>query len=62
MLSRHGARYPTLHHGAIQLAERILNFTSKSDSKPAFSDELLFLNDWDYLLGNEILVPIGKQE
>ena len=62
MLSRHGSRYPTVGAGAQLLAEKIQAYTNGSEGDVTFSGELAFLNDWEYLLGNEILVPVGKQE
>lgn len=55
MLHRHGARYPT---GLYNTVPKLLNNTSKWEAK----GQLAFLNDWDYKLGEQILVPIGKQE
>ena len=62
MLSRHGARYPTTGAGAELLAEKIQAYTNGTLGDITFSGELSFLNSWKYLLGNEILVPVGKQE
>ncbi|KAF2860705.1 phosphoglycerate mutase-like protein [Piedraia hortae CBS 480.64] len=56
MLSRHGSRYPTSDSGALVLAEKIGNHTSK------FTGELEFLNSWKSKLGADILVPVGKEE
>ncbi|KAF2761771.1 phosphoglycerate mutase-like protein [Pseudovirgaria hyperparasitica] len=58
MLSRHGARYPTLGSAAFAFADKVKNLTGTFEAK----DELKFLNDWIFTLGYEILVPIGKQE
>ena len=62
MLSRHGSRYPTTGAGAELLAEKIQNYTNGTLGDITFKGELSFLNSWKYLLGNEILVPVGKQE
>ena len=62
MLSRHGSRYPTTGAGAELLAEKIQNYTNGTLGDITFTGELSFLNTWTYLLGNEILVPVGKQE
>jgi hypothetical protein len=62
MLSRHGSRYPTVGAGAQLLAEKIQNYTNGTLGDVTFTGELSFLNSWKYLLGNEILVPVGKQE
>lgn len=61
MLSRHGARYPTLGSGAPLLGEKIMNFTA-AGVEGEFEGSLAFLNRWIYRLGAEILVPVGKQE
>ncbi|TIA19408.1 phosphoglycerate mutase-like protein [Aureobasidium pullulans] len=58
MLSRHGSRYPTTGSGAFKFGQKHKNMTG--DVK--YTGELSFLNDWNYQLGAEILVPIGKQE
>ena len=62
MLSRHGSRYPTTGAGATLLAAKIQNFTNGTLGTVTFEGELSFLNTWKYFLGNEILVPVGKQE
>lgn len=62
MLSRHGSRYPTVGAGAQLLAEKIQNYTNGTLGDITFTGELSFINTWKYLLGNEILVPVGKQE
>jgi hypothetical protein len=58
MLSRHGARYPTLDANVQAFAARIGNATSSLKAHGA----LAFLNSWQYRLGGEILVPKGRQE
>lgn len=55
MLHRHGARYPT---GLMSTVPKLLNETRTWKAKGPLS----FLNDWTYKLGEQILVPIGKQE
>ncbi|KAI7648651.1 phosphoglycerate mutase-like protein, partial [Hortaea werneckii] len=62
MLSRHGARYPTTGSGAPMLAEKITNYTTGVLGDVEFTGPLSFLNKWQYKLGAEILVPVGKQE
>lgn len=62
MLHRHGSRYPTIGAGATDLAAKIQNYTNGTLGDVTFEGELSFLNTWTYLLGNEILVPVGKQE
>lgn len=58
MLSRHGARYPTLGADVFHLGEKIKNSTGNLNATGA----LTFLNDWEFQLGHEILVPRGRQE
>ncbi|KAF2479222.1 histidine phosphatase superfamily [Neohortaea acidophila] len=62
MLHRHGARYPTVGAGAQRLGEKLQAYKASTHGEVSFTGELSFLNDWEYKLGNEILVPIGKQE
>jgi hypothetical protein len=58
MLSRHGARYPTMGSGVFDLGKRF------ADAGDVFQPNgpLSFLRDWKYQLGHEILVPKGRQE
>jgi hypothetical protein len=60
MLSRHGSRYPTVGSGAPKLGEKLMKANSNSTLKA--TGDLAFLNTWQYKLGAEILVPVGKQE
>lgn len=53
MLSRHGARYPTEKPSVV---DKLQNASFTADGP------LAFLNDWTYKLGEQILVPVGKQE
>ena len=62
MLSRHGSRYPTKGSGVENLAAKIKNYTTGVLGDVTFSGDLSFLNSWDYKLGQEILVPVGKEE
>ncbi|KAJ5278940.1 hypothetical protein N7478_004312 [Penicillium angulare] len=59
MLQRHGSRYPSSSEGlsswGVSIASAIKNGT-------VFKGGLDFLNDWTYNLGEEILVPVGRQE
>lgn len=57
MLSRHGARYPTRNNNVYDFGKRI---TSAEDLEA--SGPLEFLNDYEYQLGQEILVNRGRQE
>jgi hypothetical protein len=58
MLSRHGSRYPTGGSNVQAFGQRI------ADNKATFkaTGALSFLNAWTYELGEEILVPRGRQE
>ncbi|KAH7138446.1 histidine phosphatase superfamily [Dendryphion nanum] len=60
MVHRHGSRYPEFSGRA---AERTLGKKIR-DAKGNFTARgpIEFLNDWEFLLGAEILVPMGKQE
>jgi hypothetical protein len=58
MLSRHGARYPNPDSDAAELGGRIANASGKFNTK----GPLGFLMDWKYELGQDILVPKGRQE
>ncbi|QSZ30109.1 hypothetical protein DSL72_004629 [Monilinia vaccinii-corymbosi] len=58
MLSRHGARYPTLGSNVVTFGQKVANNMGKLDATGVLS----FLNDWKYELGHEILVPRGRQE
>ncbi|KAF3768905.1 hypothetical protein M406DRAFT_62916 [Cryphonectria parasitica EP155] len=67
MLSRHGSRYPTSGTGSnvMLLGQRIAAAKEeKKDGGSGFkaSGPLSFLNEWEYQLGYEILVPKGRQE
>lgn len=65
MLSRHGARYPTSGTGSnvMVFADKIAE-AKKRTSGGGFkaTGPLAFLNEWEYQLGYEILVPKGRQE
>jgi hypothetical protein len=62
MLSRHGSRYPTKGAGIETLAAKIKNYTTGVLGDVTFTGQLSFLNEWKYGLGEEILVPVGRQE
>lgn len=64
MLSRHGARYPTSGPGSnVQLfGERVADAKARRVGGLKAKGPLAFLNEWEYLLGYEILVPKGRQE
>ena len=56
MLSRHGSRYPTSNANVKALGDKL----AKAKGKFKTSGPLEFLQDWQYNLGHEILVPKGK--
>ncbi|CAO1626521.1 unnamed protein product [Sympodiomycopsis kandeliae] len=56
-LSRHGSRYPT----SGSPANKIKDFLAQQP-KPQFTGPLAFLNNYQYRLGKEILVPLGRQQ
>jgi len=60
MLSRHGSRYPTSDAGVAKFGRRIAE--ARANGTLDASGDLAFLNDWNYRLGGEILVPKGRQE
>ena len=56
MIHRHGSRYPTSGVNVEALGRKL------AGKKFTASGALSFLNDWEYGLGVEILVPRGRQE
>lgn len=60
MLSRHGSRYPTLDSNVQGLGAKVAKAKKAGHFKG--TGALQFLNDWEYELGHEILVPRGRQE
>ncbi|KAF2177726.1 3-phytase A precursor [Zopfia rhizophila CBS 207.26] len=60
MVHRHGSRYPEMNGRAAErkLGKKIMDAIGKFKASGA----LEFLNSWKFMLGAEILVPIGKQE
>ncbi|KAK8193695.1 histidine phosphatase superfamily [Phyllosticta capitalensis] len=56
MLHRHGSRYPESYSPT--LGEKIVNKTGTFNA----TGDLAFLNDYEYKLGYEMLVPLGHQE
>ena len=60
MLARHGSRYPTGGSGVAKFSTSLVQAVKNGSA--SFSGELAFLNNWEYGLGSEILVPIGRQE
>ncbi len=59
MLSRHGSRYPTFNSSQQAAAYRLIAAAQKGAK---FTGALTFLNTFQYKLGYEVMVPIGKQE
>lgn len=57
MLHRHGARYPTSYSPVLDF-EGLLN----QKPRPTFTGPLSFLNKYEYHLGKELLVPLGRQQ
>ena len=60
MLARHGSRYPTGDSGVAKFSTSLVQAVKNGSA--SFSGELAFLNNWEYGLGSEILVPVGRQE
>ncbi|OAA73243.1 3-phytase A precursor [Cordyceps fumosorosea ARSEF 2679] len=58
MLSRHGSRYPTAGSDVVRFGNKVAG----EKGKATFQKELAFLRDWKYELGNDVLVPKGRQE
>lgn len=58
MLSRHGSRYPTTGDHTFALGQKLANKTENFDA----TGDLAFLRDWKFQLGENILVPRGRQE
>ena len=58
MLSRHGSRYPTSGSDVVRFGEKVANESATA----SFKGSLSFMNDWEYLMGKEILVSKGRQE
>ncbi|ORY14196.1 3-phytase A precursor [Clohesyomyces aquaticus] len=58
MVHRHGSRYPEATGRERTLGKKIMDAKGKFKAKGA----LEFLNNWQFMLGAEILVPMGKQE
>lgn len=60
MIHRHGSRYPEMSGQAPErnLGKKIMDAKGRFKAHGALS----FLNNWSFMLGAEILVPIGKQE
>ncbi|KAJ5284793.1 hypothetical protein N7524_000099 [Penicillium chrysogenum] len=63
VLHRHGQRYPSswpTDGGAMQsFADKVANYSKQNPDKKVGSGPLSFLNDWEYVLGNNLLLPSG---
>ncbi|PLB51621.1 multiple inositol polyphosphate phosphatase [Aspergillus steynii IBT 23096] len=63
VLHRHAQRYPTsfkLDGGGIdKFSEKLANYSRAHNTTDIASGPLSFLNDWDYLLGKDTLLPTG---
>ena len=60
MLHRHGSRYPTTNASVEKFGKALTELLA--GKKANFTGELSFVNSWSYGLGDEILVPVGRQE
>ena len=60
MIARHGSRYPTTNSSVYKFGTSLASTIKKGTYN--FSGDLSFLNSWNYNLGAEILVPIGRRE
>lgn len=63
VLHRHAQRYPsswpTDGGGMETFAAKVANFTKQNPDKKVGSGPLSFLNDWEYMLGENLLLPSG---
>lgn len=61
VLHRHAQRYPTSWDGGAMeaFAQKVANYSRGSPSENVGSGALSFLNDWEYVLGLETLLPTG---
>ena len=60
MLHRHGSRYPTTNASVEKFGTALEKLVANGTAN--FTGALSFLNAFKYELGNEILVPVGRQE
>lgn len=58
MVHRHGSRYPEANGRELALAKKL----TAAKGKFIAHGPLSFLNEWESMLGAEILVPLGKQQ
>jgi hypothetical protein len=63
ILHRHAQRYPTYYpldgEGMERFAQKLANYSRKHPQKKVGSGPLAFLNDWEYILGLNTLLPTG---
>lgn len=63
VLHRHAQRYPTVSKADAlsteAFASAVLNATKKHPNTKIGTGPLSFLNDWEYLLGTDLLLPSG---
>lgn len=63
VLHRHAQRYPTdsdLDGGGMEaFAKKLKNYEQKHQTSKIGRGPLSFLNDWEYLLGEDLLLPTG---
>ncbi|KGO48221.1 Histidine phosphatase superfamily, clade-2 [Penicillium expansum] len=63
VLHRHAQRYPTQWpldgEGMENFAQKLINYTKKYPNKKIGSGSLAFLDDWEYMLGLNTLLPTG---
>lgn len=63
VLHRHAQRYPsswpTDGGGMETFATKVANYSKQNPDKKVGSGPLSFLNDWEYMLGENLLLPSG---
>lgn len=63
VLHRHAQRYPSswpTDGGGMELfAAKVANYSKQNPNKRVGSGPLSFLNDWEYMLGENLLLPSG---
>ncbi|CAG8145991.1 unnamed protein product [Penicillium salamii] len=63
VLHRHAQRYPTYYpldgEGMERFAQKLANYSKKHPKTKVGSGPLSFLNDWEYVLGLNTLLPTG---
>ena len=61
ILHRHGARYPTTG-SPTELVQKLIQRNKLGGRIAKFSGPLEFLNNYEYRLGKELLVPVGRHQ